>query len=639
MLTKAEIFKQKINFIFNKVCNKDLDKFTHLFWIEDGKTTFENRKYNLNQNWIKKATISKNFPKEYDLYSFSSKNIHGKKLFKDADDFLSTELKDFKKIIQSYVDYQNTVIVPKDLNYKYLYNFSCNIEDDARIDCYYIEHLNSDNTETNIMVTPPKNKTSFKIKPYEGTLKLQKNKIILTFSNSEDYISAIFNLELANRHTKHLVGVGIGISDINEKIPVSKKVILTKEPVEDINELYLTLNETEIISAKENSFKFQDDSKNPMNSHLEKYIKKIARLDSLFKRLSKEGHFTSFYEQLAFKEFSAIHNLFQKFQKHHSFYIHYRKRILDILIESHKNEPYKKLSMVMPIYKEDNLFEQQSDNAIELQNALKELSKSVEIKIVFVVKDCNKPVKQEFITFLKEVSSLMKIHFVFKDKIEYEVNSVDFFFTGKDDFVISKELRTDISAFQLYKHKNTIDIYHAFFRTILNRSISYEEFMQDKNFICIKENPLLKNLSGKWYHYIYGSKKFWEDKVTIFEDGRVEYFCEEKTTERGNIIIKEYQSVMLLDDPTTKRLFTIIFDNQPYKIQKAFFTKNIAKQFETDLDIFSIGILSRKPIPIDKAIEILGDIDDVRFLEKSIMSQNLANYLTDNYGYQHTHKK
>jgi hypothetical protein len=633
MLTKAEIFKQKMNFIFSKVCNKDLDNFTHLFWIK-GKTTFENRKYNLNKNWIKNATISKNFPKEYDLYSFSSKNIHGKKLFKDADDFLNTDLKNFKKIIQSYIDYKNTIIAPKDLNYKYLYNFSFNVmEYSPNIDHYYIEHLDSGNDEIEIRVTAPKNKESLKIKSYTGTLKLQKNRIILTFSNNEDYISAIFNPELANRHTKFLVGVGTGISDNNDKIPISKKVILTKKPVEDIEELYLTLNETERISAKENSYKFKNDNKNPINSHLEKYIKKIARLDSLFKRLSQQGHFTSFYEQLAFKEFSATHNLFQKFQKHHSFYIHYRKRILDTLIESHKNEPYKKLYIVMPIYKGENLFEQQSNKAIALQNTLKELSKNVQIKIVFIVKDCNKPFKQEFITFLKEVSSLMKIHFAFKEKIEYEVNSVDFFFTDKDDFVISKELRTDISAFQLYKHKNTIDIYHAFFRTILNRSISYEDFMKDKNLICIKKNPLLKNLSGKWYHYIYGSKKFWGDKVTIFEDGRVEYFCEEKTTERGKIIIKEYQSIMLLDDPITKRLFTIIFDNQPYKIQKAFFTKNIAKQFETDLDIFSIGILSRKPIPIDKAIKILGDIDDVRFLEKSIMSQNLADYLTDNYGY------
>ena len=638
MLNKAEIFKQKMIFIKEKVCDNNLDKFTHLFWIKD-KTEFANRKYNLNKNWLQKATISKSFDKEYHEYAFSLKNIHGKKLFKDADDFLNSELKNFKEIIQSYVDYQNTAIVPKDLNYKYLYNFSCNVEDDARIDCYYIEHLNSDNTETNIMVTPPKNKTSFKIKPYEGTLKLQKNKIILTFSNSEDYISAIFNLELANRHTKYLVGVGIGIADINEKIPISKKVILTKEPVEDMNELYLTLNETERISAKENSYKFQDDSKNPMNSHLEKYIKKIARLDSLFKRLSKQGHFTSFYEQLAFKEFSATHNLFQKFQKNHSFYIHYRKRILDILIESHKNEPYKKLSMVMPIYKEDNLFEQQSDNAIELQNALKELSKNVEIKIVFVVKDCNKPVKQEFITFLKEVSSLMKIHFVFKEKIEYEVNSIDFFFTNKDDFVISKELRTDISAFQLYKHKNTIDKYHAFFRTILNRSISYEEFMKDKNLICTENNPLLKNLSGEWYHYVYGSKKFWEDKVKIYEDGRVEYFCEDEKTEEGYIINKEYQSIILLDDERTKRLMTIIFDHQHYQIQKAFFAKSIGKQFEKNLDMFTVGIFSRKPISIEKAKEILGNIEDVAFLEKNDMADRLGDYLVDNYGYQHTHKK
>jgi hypothetical protein len=637
MPNQAKKFNSKMLFIYEKISNNSLDEFTKLFWIKS-KTNFENRRYNLNKNWLKNIALSKNFHKEYEEYPFSLLTFHGQTIFRDAKEFLQMEIKEFKERIESYVEYKNRPIVARDLNFHYLYTFSCNGVDNNNIDYYHIKHLNGDGKIIDIEVTPPKNKKSLNIDLYKGTLQLQENKLIISFSNNKDFISAIFNLELMNRHTKFVVGVVIGIADFNEKIPVAKKVVLTKKAVEDISELYLALNETDIISAKENSYKFRHNDKNLIPSHLEKYINKVDGLNNLFEKLQKDGYFGSFYEKLALYEFSATNNLFQKFKRHHSFYTHYRKRILDILIESYKTSPFKKLSMVMPIYKEGNIFEQQSDSAIKLQDELKMLSKNVNIEIIFVIRDCNKNFKQEFINLLKEMNLTMTIKFVFKEKVAYEVNSVDFFFTDRDDFVISKQLRTNITAFQLYQHKNTIDEYHAYFRKITNRSMSYKEFMQDTNKLCQEKNPILKNLSGEWFHYLYGTKKFWEDKVIIHEDSRVEYFCEGYKTEEGRIINKEYQSIILLDDPITKRLFSIIFDHQPYQIQKAFFTKNIAKQIEKQLDIFSIGILSRKPIPLEKAKEILGNIYDVRFLEKNDMTDRLSDYLIENYGYQHTHK-
>ncbi len=523
------------------------------------------------------------------------------------------------------------VVVPNDLNYKYLYTFSLNrVETNHQIDYYTIEHLSSNGTEVAIRVTPPNNKKALQINPYEGTLKFQQNRMVLSYSNSEDYVCAIFNPHLANRQTKYLVGVIIGIADFNEKIPIAKKTILTKEPVEDVEALYLTLNETERILANENSFKFKDDNDNKLPSHLESYINKIAMLNSLFDNLLTKGYFPSFYEQLAFKEFRATDKLFDKFQKHHSFFTHYRKRVLDILMDSYKTNPYENLFMVMPIYNEENLFEEQSNKAIELQKGLKELSSHVEIEIIFVIDRCNIELKEEFISFLKEVSSLMKIGFALKENIEDEVDSIDFIFTNLNDFVVAKSLRTNTTLFQLYRHENSIDDYHTFFRKISIRSNSYESFMQKREKICAKTNPLLKNLSGKWHFYIHGSKQYWDDEIYIFEDGRVEYYSEGKRTEIGTIVTKEYESVMLLDDPITKRGVIVVFDNQHYKIQKAFFAKVIAKQMESDLDMFSIGLFSRKAIAKDKAMEILGDVDGVRLLESVEMYRRLTNYLVEN---------
>ena len=64
-----------------------------------------------------------------------------------------------------------------------------------------------------------------------------------------------------------------------------------------------------------------------------------------------------------------------------------------------------------------------------------------------------------------------------------------------------------------------------------------------------------------------------------------------------------------------------------------FINKVIAKQLETDLDMFSIGILSRRPIPKDRAMEILGDVDEVQVLENRNMSERLVDYLVDSYGH------
>jgi len=630
-------FKQKNNFILNKVCNNFLDAYTNLFYIKSGKTSFENRRTYLKANWLRKEIVSRNFKKEYGQYPFSEITYNGKKLFKDAEEFLNIDLIIFEEKIKLYVEYKNMLVIPKKMDYTYLYVFNRYGEEEKNLDYYKIKHISKKDNEIEIIVNPPKNKKPLKIEFYEGTLKQENNKIILTFYNNHDYITAIFNTDLSDDSSDYLTGVAIGIADINKKIPISKKVVLSKTTITDMDELYLTLNESEMVSAKENYYPVKHSNTDFKKSHLEKYIKKVNNLNKLFKNLSKTNYFNSFYEQLAFKEFSSVNHIFQKIKDNHSYYTNSRRRVLERLINSYHTTKYNEINMVMPVYQSDNVFEHQSKYALTIQNNFKKLSKKISINIIFVIKDCNKPFSQEFKIFLTQIQSSTNIFFAYRKDIANEVNSMDFLYTDNSDFIISKFLRLDSPVFYLFQDSQTINEHQAIYRKILMRSISYIEFINDRDKICIKNNPLLKNLSGKWYHYIYGSRQFWEDEVKIFENGKVEYYCESQNTEVGEIIIKEYQSVILLDDPVTKRLFTIVFDNEPYKIQKAFFTKNIAKQFETDLDIFSIGILSKKPIPADKALEILGDVDDVRFLEKNIMSKKLADYLTDNYGYQHTH--
>jgi hypothetical protein len=637
-------FHKKITYIYEQFCRKDLTKFTNFFYIEKSKSSFQNRQTHLYKNWIKLGKYSRMFKTEYSKYPFGQLHLHGQLLFKDADAFLKMDIDRFYQRIKDYIQQEVKSQIDVDTSYKYMYIFNDEgVNDNPNIGYYSIEYTLTTSTtnQIEITVTPPKNKASFMLEPYHGSIKHQSNKIILNFENRNDYISALFNTDLINSHSQYLVGLAIGIADRNEKIPLSKKVILTKALIPNVNELYPTLNETEILSAKENSYELHDPNQPIESIHLNKYIKKIHCLNKLFENLSKQHYFGSFYEQLAIKEFSAINNIFQKLKVHNPYYVNYRERVLNILLHSYKSEPYQQLYMVMPMYQEDNIFEHQSAKALLLQKDFIELSTRVNIEIIFVVEDCQQPFNYEVKAFLAKIESTVTIHFALKHQLETEVNSIDFLFTNNKNFIVTKFLRVDTPVFNIYQEKPTIEDHETMYRKIYNRSTPYEEFNQKGNQRCLPlSNSILESVVGEWHHYVYGSKterdgnvKLWDDTVIIYEDGTVDYYSETTKTEKGVIINKEYQSVILLDNIVTKRLFTIVFDHFPHKIQKAFTVKTIAKQYQGDSDMFAIGIFSRKPIKRTQVQEILGDINQVRLLEEPNIGHRLVNYLIDEYGY------
>jgi len=291
----------------------------------------------------------------------------------------------FEERIEHYVEYRDMLVVPKKLDYSYLYVYNrYRTQENKHVDYYKIEHISQENNSVEIAVAPPKHKNSLQIKSYEGTFKQENNKIILNFYNSDDYITAIFNAELGNDFSDSLTGVAIGIADINKKIPVSKKVILSKTAIEDTTELYLTLNESEILSAEEDYYYIKHNNRDFKKSHLAKYVKKVYGLNSLFKNISELEYFNSFYEQLAFKEFSSVDHIFQKIKHNKSYYTTSRRKVLTILLNSYHTQKYTSVNMVMPLYQSDNIFEHQSTHALTIQNRFLELSREVSVNIVFV---------------------------------------------------------------------------------------------------------------------------------------------------------------------------------------------------------------------------------------------------------------
>ncbi len=163
--------------------------------------------------------------------------------------------------------------------------------------------------------------------------------------------------------------------------------------------------------------------------------------------------------------------------------------------------------------------------------------------------------------------------------------------------------------------------YEAIYRKILNRSLSYDEFFENRDSLCRVSNPILEKLVGKWYLHLYGTQKFWIDEVVISRDNSVVLTTENGGVEKGEIIYKSNQSIILLEDIKTKQLLSMVFENQDYVLNRAFLIKVIGKMFNSNLDVFTIGIMSRHIISFEKTQEILGDVDDVRLIEPAANSK------------------
>jgi len=240
-------------------------------------------------------------------------------------------------------------------------------------------------------------------------------------------------------------------------------------------------------------------------------------------------------------------------------YIKSREEILDILIKSFPYEKYNHIYIVMPTYQEDNIFNQLSSKALLIKERLKELSLRVKIEVIFIVESCKEKFSYEFREFLLDIKDNISISFALKSDIEKEVNSIDFIFTNKRNFVVSRPLRVSNFAFHILRHDVNLLEYEAIYRKILNRSLSYDEFFENRDSLCRVSNPILEKLVGKWYLHLYGTQKFWIDEVVISRDNSVVLTTENGGVEKGEIIYKSNQSIILLED-IKKTVLSMVFE-------------------------------------------------------------------------------
>jgi len=517
--------------------------------------------------------------------------------------------------------------------YKYIYIFNDKyikkkIKDEnpnseiKEIDYYEIEYKNNFKPASIDVKIPESRAILNRQKKYLGFFEQKENKLIIRFENDDDYIMAIFNEDLKNNDTIYLCGVIIGIADFNQAVPMAKKAILTKEIVKNNADMYKILNETEILIADENIYKL-DQEHSFDYKHFKNYISKIDNISSLLKDISSEKYFNSFYKQLGFYEFYAIKNMLTKMVHEKSYFVSYRKRILINLLNSVEIENITHLYIVMPI-SDDNIFEKIS--AKKLRDKFYILAKNgLKIKIVFVSKCYNCQLNEEFLESLSNMyHSGIDIKFVTNSKIENETESIDFILTQKDDFLISKALKRENIFFHIVKDKIITKEHKIFYEKIYKRASTYTEVVKEGILNLPKKTKLiLQQLVGEWYFHFYGSREnekgltqLWRVKITIDSEELVNLYSECGATilDSGKLYIKEKQTMIVLNSIQTHNTSYISFDHSKDKL---FWVNMIDKQYQTNLDMYSMGIFSREKLEECKARELLGDVNNVRILETS----------------------
>ena len=638
-MQKSNTFSAKIDCIYKNIANSDLTTLAALFLApvkEDYKANIANRKAHISRKWLhqeKSDFTPRTFKSEYKEYNFYKEiRIENRPLFQDAFEFLELPLEEFCKRVYEYVSYKNSLYIDNEnftYNYLYIFKNSYASKDKNSIQEYQIHYgkkLSMNSMEITITPTDANEDES-----YSGIARYKDSKLILQFENEWNFITVICSLEFMNHKTQYLIGILSGFSEFNKKIPGAKKVILTRIKAFDTSRQYLTLNETELLYAEENSYKFNLSSYDYLKNHFQKYATKIDALDRLFTNLSKSGAFNECYYQLAFREIHTINRIFQNITKGASYYVKNRYNVLKALFSSFDTRKYQRLTIATPIYGNYFLFNHFSPEIEETMHALERLhSKGVRVEIVFIIMSCEREITPAFQKHLDRLEKIAKLYFVQNELIENKVASIDLLCvedsSGKSDFVIYKPLQNFQQIFVLTKEYHLIEQLKTNYKTILHYAKEYQPPLKLEDY-CIKHKGSIDALVGDWYLYVYGSKQLWEFKMTILGNNSVTLYYKGKVSDRGKIINNQYQSIILVEDAGNSTTTAYLFDNNLQELRHAFLVKVVAKQYKSYNDMFSIGICSKEPIAKKDIQYILGEQKEhIHFIDDAIKAR-LSDYV------------
>lgn len=604
-MQKSYFFKEKIECLYKSVAKESLSTLALLF---ANGTDAKHRRIHIQNKWLRKSEREykpRAFKKEYTSYPFyRTVLLDNEPIFKDGAEFLEISLEEFCSRVHQYMNTLNldTLGITKEqLPFTYLLAYNQESKNSYHIMEWQIIYSSS-SIESNSYPIEVHRIEKGKETSYKGKLSIKNQKLHLEFFNDTDHITAIFNIELLNSKTEYIIGVAIGISDINQKVPVAKKVILSKAKPKphEYKDYYLTLNETEAIYAEENTYAFEIEQTELLQKHFVKYTQKIDRLDNFIKLFTQE-YTKTVAHRVGSLQLHGLKRFFERLRNNREFYIFTFYQGFKSIFLTLRQRYIQKLYMVLPIFSDEFIFNHFSKNARETLAMIESaVSNGITIEIIFITDSCNRDFGLEFGHYLKSLAKVSNIYFIHKDDLQKESSSNEFIYTEKRDFIFYKPLRSTKRIYKFSTDNEFIEYLDSYFWHLYYKATPYAEIEKNGQ-LCIEK---FKYSIDGLYLYIVDDKKILELQFQQYDKSNINILHNGNHYANGQFIRQQEQTIVLFENISTYTSTTIMFDN--FKLLRDAFLGYVTKRSPAkDLTTFNIAICSRKPISKEEIEKIL----------------------------------
>jgi len=381
---------------------------------------------------------------------------------------------------------------------------------------------------------------------------------------------------------------------------------------EEQRQLYLILNETQVLKAREKIVLEQGGKIDA--DHIRNYQQKIKDIHTFFSNVKYSNTIdTSIMHHMVFTEFHVFQSMFEKFAREQDYFLHDRKRVYLECTRYLQSHPKERVYIVLPLYDaEENIFLYQApgDKKTVLQLLIDLVRRGISLEMVFVIKRREDYRNEKMQSVFRELDKAgAKLGFVEQKQIEDSVGSYDFCYTDKGKDAVFKGRTSYRNRFTVTRNSERLKALKSDFQVIWQESTPYAQIAKGKEIIAI-DDPVLQKLVGAWYLYFYGSfhnrsgeAVFWEVALEILPDYSVTENAEINRITSGRLEVFPKQSLFSLLSSQSNNILAGVVTNS--KISSVMSVMLYSKQDQRELDMAMIGIMSRKRLMMKEEAQVL----------------------------------
>ncbi len=638
------LLADKVKTIFDVLCHGDKKELLELFTDRSARAKdpdYDTKRLKYLERIMRNRTARVSHLKNaYGRLPLSKLRMGKEPLFTEKSFFEST-LERFRARVKAYVRYREVQSMGVDAGYGHLYVFDQGSEKLLHYGVAYFPLKSvvcADGVEIRL--------ESESGVEYSGCVFREEDRLVYFARHARDHMTLLFNASFATPSEevcfdRALFGVGIGIDDRYQKIPIAKKVALLPHKLApaDLRRLYLLLNETQLLEARENLLALEPGVTLD-GTFVRRYSASIAGLHRFFSHVKySETIVSTIREHMLFTELHAFAMLFEKYAHNQNFFLNDRKRIVLELLRYVRKYGYTKVVMALPLHDErENIFLYEAVGKESIREMVLQLAgEGVVFEIVFVVRrpqDYRAERMEGVFAQLAEVG--VRFGFVDEADVKEQVLHMDFIYTSGEAFAILQDHPEQKSVFTVTTSAEFVRGCVSDFRKLWNASYSYAEVLDEAYTLGVHDEVLMQ-LMGKWYGYFFGSLQnaqnehiVWERTFEIMSDYSaiardIGTAVQKRHRAFGTLSVAPKQSLLNFISETTQGSYYVMIENT--RIAEIFSAALFSTQYRSEREMMTIGLFSRKRIGVDVAKTLLGTSQEALFLAENRIQSRIRAYL------------